>query len=420
MRQLWNHLLPHFWWMFGLGLITMAGTVLIWAWRRVGARSIEDEMLLAEIARGGDSPVVAGEPGEPEPDSDEAFVAQQDAAWKQRLNAMDRDDPDPELRALVRELLLAGELPLLAKATLRFPDTFPAAFPEGGEVAPAKLELSRYLKTVDVDDLPDDVEFFRALNRHALSAAVLTQDDARIVRSLREEFGASGLANLIESVPARAGALLFALAPTSEQREMVRLFTPNQTIHMADQLLRSNRMDPAETAFLFEVIQAARSGSPAPDVATLGEVSDRGTQFDAVGALSVLLPRIAQTQRSALFGNLLQRFGGALPSWYRGIFLGEMLSALSSEAAIDLLLEVEVEPLAAWLSLQDSGTRTALLGQMPTALRASIGGVSFSSPAERLAQAERGRRDLASGFQRQLARANVAFEDVLRANPGTA
>src|SRR5690606_26859159 len=122
--------------------------------------------------------------------------------------------------------LLAGELPLLAKAVLTFPETLPALFPVGGDVAAAKVALSEHLRSVDPAALPSDADLFRALDRHAISAALDTQRAARVVRSLREESGATGLVTLIGSVPARAGALLFALAPAEVQHEMVRLLSP--------------------------------------------------------------------------------------------------------------------------------------------------------------------------------------------------
>jgi len=88
-----------------------------------------------------------------EDDSD--FVAEQHTRWTARIDAA-----DPEVQALLRDLLLARDLPLLAKAVLRFPK-LTAAFPEGGELAGAKLDLSEYLKTLETDALPSDADFFR-------------------------------------------------------------------------------------------------------------------------------------------------------------------------------------------------------------------------------------------------------------------
>src|SRR5690606_29585996 len=103
----------------------------------------------------------------------------------------------------------------------------------------AKIELAEYLKTAEPEALPDDAAFFRDLNRHALSASVLAQSDARVVRSLREEFGAAGLAALIGQLDPRTGALLFALAPPDEQQEIVRLLHPAAQESLAEMLLRS-------------------------------------------------------------------------------------------------------------------------------------------------------------------------------------
>jgi len=416
-HQLWGALLPHFFWMVGIGLITLAGTVLIWAWRRVGQASIEDQMLLAQLAGGElDEPEPEPEPSPVEhtDEADSAFVAEQDAAWTARLDAMDPASVDPEIRALVRELLRAGELGLLAKAVLRFPRTLPPAFPEGAEVAEAKLELSRFLTSAQPEDLPSDTAFFRALNRHALAAAVAAQHDTEIVRSLQEEYGAVGLANLIGRLPARHGALLFALAPSALQRQVVRSLQPQQVAEMCDMLLRSNRMDPAETAHLFAVLAAVRADQPLPTAHQPGNISDRGAEFDAAAVLSVLLESLDAPTRSALFDAALQRLHGVLPAWTRGILFSELLFAIPAESRADLLLEVDIHAVAAWLSLLGTDAQQRLLSGAPSSLVASIRASSvFSTPEQQLALAATGRRALANSFQRKLEGAGLSFEGVV-------
>lgn len=413
-HELWDALLPHAFWMVGLGLFTLAATTLIWAWRRVGRASIEEQALLAELAA--PVPPAKDEPAPPPPDdADRAVVADQEARWRARLDAMDPERPDPELVVLVRDRLRAGDLTFLAKATLLFPDRLPALFPSDGETAAAKLELAELLRTGDAAALPADRDFFAALHRHALAASLSAQPDARVVRSLREDFGASGLVGLIGQSADRVGALLFALAPREEQLEMARLLDPPRVAALATELLRSNRMDPREIRAVFEVLRAARGEAPAPPEAMHAEVTDRGATFDAAGALAVLLPQLSAATREGLFDDALARTHGALPSWTRGILTPDMLLSLPAEARADLLLEVEVEPLAAWLSLVDAETRGSLLADAPEALRLSIQASSvFPSRSRQVGLADRARRDLARGFQRQLARARIPFEQVVR------
>lgn len=418
-RELWTILLPHFAWMIAVVLLTLAGTIGVWAWRRVGRESFEEKALLAQLARGDEdaqtesTEVRPAEQQVPSED-DRAFVTRHAAVWTHRLESASADRPDPELQAMIRELLRTRDLPMLAKAVLRFPDNFLVAFPAGGDLATAKLELADYLKSVDINTLPSDVDFFRALDRQARSAALATQSDAQIVRSLRDEFGATGLVSLIGNVPPRTGALLFALAPPDEQHEMVRLLSARQMAELAEQLLRSNRMTRGETAYLFQVLEAARADERLPPPPIGSEVSDRGAEFDAAGALSALLPTVSPARRTALFGGALERFHGSLPAWHRGIFVADMLGSLPDEARTDLLLELDVETLAAWLSLLDAVTKDRLLDDLPSSLRTSVeASAVFPSRARQLALAERGRVDLARGFQRQLARANIPFERVV-------
>lgn len=412
-RELWTNLLPHFPWMIAVVMLTIAGALLIWAWRRVGRASLEEQMLMAELQRGdGAGPAEAAVV---ESGVDEAeFVAEQEAAWQARLDGRDADNPDPEIQALLRELLRSRDLPLLAKAVLRFPDHLPAAFPSGGGFATAKLELSDYLKTVDNELLPSDAEFFRQLNRHALSAAVAAQSDAQLVVNLREEFGPTGLASLIGQLDDRPAALLFALAPTDAQVEIVRLLPPPRVAGMAEMLLQSNRMSPSETQHLFDVLAAARGEVTIPSAAPSKRISDLGEEFDAAGALSVLLESVNPTRRASLFRAALERSHGSLPTWYRDILVADMLFDLPSESRADLMLEVDIEPLAAWMSLLDRDTQARLLGGLPRALATSVQATKdFGARSRQVQLAARGRRELARGFQRQLARSGMAFERVV-------
>jgi len=414
MSQLWSALLPHFYWMIGLGLATLAAAAIIWSWRRLGRETMEERLLLAELAQPALEPEPAAEVAQAAPaPAPDAYVADQEAIWSARFAAFDPEDPDPELRSLLSALLRDGALPLLAKATLRYPDSLHRALPVGGEVAAAKLALADYLQTVSEDALPSDEAFFRDLNRRSLAAAIDSQADARIVRSLREDFGAFGLVTLIGGLPARAGGLLFALAPSEEQREMLPLLADARLNGLIDGLMRSNRMDAREADHLFQVLAAARASQPLPAPLD-GDVSDRGAVFDAPRALSLLLERVPSARRADVLRPTLARFHGKLPSWHRGVLVSDMLFALPDEERADLLLDIDARALAAWLSLLDPSTTERLLASAPAALRRSTQAASsFASRADQLALADAGHRALAAGFQRQLARLRLNFEAVL-------
>ena len=414
-RELWAELLPHFAWMIAVLLGTLAATTLIWAWRRVGQASLEEQALLAQLTQPAPGPpddvAMVTDIGEDEQD----FVQAQHAAWAARVSD---EDAQAELRALAEELLRSGDMPLLAKAVLTFPRHFPAAFPSGAGLAEAKLQLAEYLKSAEEEALPSDAVFFAALNRHALAATLSAQDDAQLVRSLREDFGTAGLVSLIVALPARIGALLFALAPPAEHHEMVRLLSSGQAADLAGQLLRSNRLDPSESTTLLDILKAARSNQPLPAVQG-GTISDRGVAFDAAGALSVLLPQVLAADRAALIQRALSAFGGTLPTWYRGILFADMLLLLPAESRADLMLAVEAEPLAAWMALQRPDARQAILSSAPNALRAALGASGgAASPSLRATMAGRARLALARGLQRQLAREGISLAQALQPQGG--
>ncbi|MFT5586744.1 MAG: hypothetical protein ACI9VR_004346, partial [Cognaticolwellia sp.] len=296
---------------------------------------------------------------------------------------------------------------LLVQALLHFPE-LAGAFPTGGDVATDKLELAALIRTAELGET-DEGAFFERLNRHALSAELSAQSDADTLRSLKQDFGPSGLAELIGRVPPRIGGLLFALSPLSTQLETARLLLPKDLNGCAQQLLLSNRMDRDEAAWLFALLEAAQAGSM-PEAAAPTKVRDQGPLFDAAGALSTLLAMLDPEPRGSLFGDISARFGGALPAWHSDILFADLLFALSDEARADLMLSVEVDELKAWLGVVPAGSREQLTDTMPNALKATVMGPAPALNPERV---QAGRHALARGFQRQLRRAGLSFEQAV-------
>lgn len=416
--ELRNTLLPHSFWMVGIGLVTLAAVILIWAARRVGTISPEEQALLAELAQDGESGAPSsGHPTVAATEDRGGWVAGQHAAWTARLAAGAGESPDPAVQDLLRHLLRSRETPLLAKAVLTFPDALPDAFPAEGEVATAKLRLAEALKQVREEDLPTDAAFYAALNRHALAARLAAQADTQLVRALREDFGTVGLASLVAQRAPRVGALLFALAPGPAQREILGLLPGGRLADLAGALLLSDRMDRRETQQVFAVLRGARGEAPLPPLLEGVPVQDQGAPFGATAALSLILPGLEPHTRTALFSQARQRFGGSLPGWYRGILTPDMLVALEPEARFDLLLSLDAGALSAWLTRLSSAQQDAILAGSPAALRAAVqAGRSLTTTPE---AAEEGRRALARGLQAALDRTGRQFADLVAPEPTT-
>jgi hypothetical protein len=416
-RELWVSLLPHFSWMIALIMLTFAGLIVIWALRRLGRASPEEQALLAAMLNEANEPTNDDPPGTEVPvehdqnESREAALAAEFARWRQRL---DEEGDDPALQALVSDLLRNGERRVLAKAVMLFPEAFPPAFPQTGTLASAKFEVATLLKHADPDALPSDEAFFSTLNRYALAASLTAHSDTDLIRSLHDEFGASALMTLLDTVPTRYGALLFALVPDAMQHEAVGLLSGRKRLEIADQLLRSNRMDAAETTYLLDVLAALRADEALPAAPSQRVVSDRGTEFNATGALSVLLPRLTPEARAQLVDATAARLGGKLPGWVQGTLYAEMLLKLEGPDRTDLLLEVDTTALSAWLQAQTPEAHSQLIAGVPTALRAALGGSPAPSSQDAFyALVNDGRVALASALQRRLLRGDLSFQALL-------
>lgn len=423
LRELWVTLLPHFAWMIAVLMVTMSALFVIWGLRRVGRESIEEKALAAQLLAGGAGALPAGdEKGEakegeimhalPAGDATDPFVSEQQRLWAQRIAQSDIAKDEGGVVELLRSWLGAREYDLLAKAILVFGDRLSLAFSSDGEHAVRKVEFAEYLKHLDEKRLPSDAEFFKKLNQHAIASSLMAQADSEIYRSLREEFGSSGVANLVEQLPARNGALLFALVPADCQLEVARVLSHDRRLQVAEQLLASNRINRQDREYLFETLDAARSGKPLPKAPLIAahEIADRGREVDAAGALSVLLQHVDGEERQGLFANALERSSGVFPGWYEGIVYPDMLMKLAPELRMDLLLEVDMKALAGWVSVQPSSWQGAFLAglspTMQTALKASL---AFASRADQLQLAQRGREELVAAIKRLSARGRISF-----------
>jgi len=417
-RELWLSLLPHFSWMIAVVMVTFAALLLIWGWRRLGRLSPEEQIMLSQMSAAPPESEAGEDPGPqaaPEADSaeEESFVSQQKAYWAQRFAA--EEQPDADTRALVSQWLRSDSMGLLAKATLTYPKVMPDAFPEGGDFADSKLRFSEYLRDVSQEDLPSDEEFYGQLKQHALSASLARQPDAKGMANLRADFGAAGLVQLMSNLPPRYGALLFAHATIDDQLEGARLMSSAVRADVAEQLLQSNRMAKAEADYLVQLLAACNEDAALPAPPHRPEVSGLGRTFDAAGSLSVLLPMVQPEERSALLTQAKARFSGAFPGWFGEILFADLLLQLDPEARADVFLQAEVRNLAGWLSLLPDEARTGLEQSMPSSLRNAVAAsAAFNSRAEQLRRYASGRREVASAFQRRIARDGLPFESVMR------
>ncbi len=426
LRELWVSLLPHFSWMIAVVLVTMAAMTIIWALRRLGRETIEEKALAAQLAAG---PLDNAAPAEAAPDAGEppngsgpalegeeetAFVTAQQQLWTDRIAQAELAKDESVVVELLRDWLKAGEFELLAKAIFVFGDRLSLAFSSDGELAVRKVAFAEYLKSVDENALISDADFFRKLNHHAISSTLMAQADADVYRSLREEFGSNGVANLIESLSPRHGALLFGHVPTDCQQDVARIMSSELRVQVADELLASNRISREETTHLFEVLNAARAARPLPSAPVAQGILDRGREFDAAGALSVLLPLIESSERGALFARALGRSGGTLPMWYQDILYGDMLLKLPEELQKDLLLEVDVRGLAGWSSVQQPAWQESFIARLAPAMQNAVrANMSFVSREEQLKAARRGQNELVSAVKKQVARGKLSFAEII-------
>lgn len=418
-KQLWESLLPHFPWMLAIFFLTLAILMLIWAARRLGAKSLEDTLLEAQMMNGpppGSEEPKTVEVAEPEPPpskADEEFADAQEEVWNARLDRMSDADEDI-IKRLLREWLRQGEYPTLARALFVFGDRVAQAFDDAPELALRKVEFAEYFRDVDQNNLPSRAKFFRQLNQQAMSSLLLSQDDVQLYRSLRDDFGASGVVGLTKELPPRYGALLFALVGDDLQREVAGLYSPEVRTKVAEQLLASTRISLTESAYLAECVEAVREGRDPPKAPPNTSSREHGPPIDSAGALSRLLTYVGGDDRAALFNAVLQRHDGSLPHWYEDIVFNHMLTALPEEVRNDLILEVDIRGLAAWLQMQPQAWRKAFVAELNDSLQTALfQNNNARSRSEQLHWARKGHESLVKAFKGAYAQRGLRFVDVV-------
>jgi hypothetical protein len=436
LRELWLNLLPHFSWMIALVLATIAALLIIWGLRRLGRESLEEKALAAQLSSGGlDKPGADnhvnganGTNGASVEDKERAareaaeratatFVAEQRQLWSDRIARAEPAKEGDLVGSLARRWLEAGEFDHLAKAILLFGDRLSPAFTSEGDLAMRKVELAEHLRTLDPQRLPSDEEFFRTVEPHAISSALLSQTDAAIYRSLREELGTAGVAQLIERLPPRHGALLFALAPRDYQSQVARTLPRELRLRVAGHLLASNRISREEQDHVFAALDAARRGRPLPPAPTPASeaIRDRGREIEAAAALSVLLAHVEPADRQALFAEAFERWKGAPPAWFEDILHPDMLLKLPAELRGDMLLELDLKGLAAWCSVQQPAWQRTFMDSLAPSLQNAVRSQnrSLGSRADQLRLARAGHLDLVAALKRLLAQGRLSFWELV-------
>ncbi len=427
LREFWVSLLPSFSWMITLGLGTLAALALIWGWRRLGHESLEEKMLMSQLAAGGATAETTTAQDTPSDDEaelppangeltldEDPFITDQRSKWGERISKAQLNNEGDVLSLLVRDWLQAGQFAMLAKAVFLFSEHLTEAFPAEDALAMRKLEFVEYLQGLDESTLPSEEEFFRKLNHHAIASTLMAQPDTEIYRCLREEFGPSGVVDLINSMPPRYGALIYALSTPECQLEVAGLLSPSERVVVAAELMLSSRMSKADVAHIFETLRAARAAEPLPAPPADPGIADHGRWIDAAASLSALLPALDATSRIDLFQQALQRSNGTLPRWYENILYPEMLLRVPANLRADMLLDVDIRDLAAWCSLQPAAWQQSFYAEVPDSIRNAMqGGMRFETRAEQMTLAEKGRRALALATQKLIARGHVSLTDLV-------
>lgn len=384
--QFWNHILPHFWWMIGLLLLTFCVSLIIWSLRRLGKTTIEEQLLLAELAQeksGAESAAPAGTAGKAgSAASGGAVVAgggvDQGAAADPSVEHAEWNRRFQEQPALFSRIwtsfLMSGRVDLAARLALHFA-------PQGQGVpvlmSGRNLEVARYLESSDPSALAVAPDLFQELRKHHAVSALLASEGADLIRRVQSELSASGFPELLEWAGLRTAAVVFSWLVYPEKCTAVRNLSSENVFNLASYFMRSERIDLRDYEEVRNLLDALAAGQrPVPTAPPGGKRSSDsavvwGEPLDSGEALSALF----SSQKAADVQNFLARWqkeNGLLPEWMSGCVTPGRLLALPQERRKEVVLQLSPAECRAWMRTLNPDQAEALLAGLPETYLASV------------------------------------------------
>ncbi len=346
-QKLLDQFFLHFSWLLGTLLLLVLVTIVIWAWRRLGRDTKEEELrfllyrqrMEADAARGS-LPVAVESPFD------------ESKAWAERLQRLQlAHDKNPEiLRARLQLALDEGQLGRVACSLALLAAAAESPLPSERQGSLVSLQLGEFMQgyvpsATEQRDVLQDLEQQLSLKAH-FDASLLVK-----VRQLFNRYDAVAL--LAQHSDLEARRALLALAPGLKIRELVDALPAMDVQTLAQSFCQSPRVSSRAVELWLQ-----REGASGLDPRVTQEC-------DASWILGFLLGRLAPAARA-------QVTAGTQRAWIAQAFYADCLSQLTRERAQDVLLSVDGQSLVHWYSFLSSDEQTLVLDLLPASYQAQM------------------------------------------------
>ncbi|WP_141733979.1 hypothetical protein [Oligoflexus tunisiensis] len=364
LQKIESLLLEHFPWILAVALSILVLTVGLWAWRRVGRDTKEDELRFLAYKRELESDSVQNS------EQEGAGMPPEDAEARrlqERITKLTRShDQNPQLlQALLHLWLEEGELSKVASSLLLLAEAKESPLGTETQISLQGLKLSEFMRSF----VPVQVEQSEVLRELEQEQALKAHFDHRMtlhVRRLFQDHDVESLMTLGREHGFESMRALLALAPGLKIRELVDALAPAEILSLAQSFWISNRVLTRELE-RWSAVGAGSQASMLPGPERKG-VSQ---ECDASWVVGFLLSNLRVDQRQEV--EELPR-----KPWTRFLFYPELLNKLSESQARDILLSVDGNHLLHWYASLVGNQQRSIWKILPDAYRTQI---RASSPA---------------------------------------
>ena len=346
MDKIASQLLQHFSWILGVILANILLILGLWAWRRIGYDSKEDELRFMLYKQKLEADAVIQAP------ILQADDPERTALQIRQTELTNRHDMNPGiLQARLQLWLEEGAFQKVAYSLLILAKAQYSPLGAGSKSSLLSLQFSEFMQHFNPAG-EDKRVIFQELEQEVMIKNHFDQSMILKVRQLFHNYDLKTLALRSESLEAKRA--LLALAPGIKKRDLVNAFDTRDLMPLAESFWDSNRVS---TAAICHWLNESAEG-------TQGSSQD----CQAILILGFICSRLSIEQRLQLNNRPNQ-------VWCDRVFYPEQLPELPIEAAKNLLLSVDALALNHWYEFLSQDQQAIVWNLLPPSYQAQQQGL---------------------------------------------
>lgn len=353
-KQLWNLALQHGPWIIGLLLATLATLLVIWAIRKLGKKTFEDELAEAEMLA--------------EAEAGKNAAAAVDENAKNRLELIGILKDQPEKAALIARYWLEEE-DFAALAQILSLTELGIVLPQDPALAISQQKFQQYLLESGSESAAWSV-FKERIQELLGRISILMDENLRLFHHIEKLWRAHDLATVLnQAEPVEALYILSRFSPYY-QWSAIRALDPKAMRILFEQAAAQPRIAPASLAHTHSALRSQMGLSSTAVEWDRPKVKGLGFPVETTLFIRLGVDHGSFGSDRDAFVREFRDVDGTIGSIKVRSF--EDLQTMAAAQRRDLLLMLEPEELVAWLSLYPKGDQELIIESLPASLGSRI------------------------------------------------